>query len=455
LLSKTDLDLKVKQSTTFCRKKTFPLHLIAASGTITWLKFSQVLQKTLMRNRFFSLFLFFVSLWLIFSIFSGPDEQAQPGQGSDITIETKDEWVEGQLVTFTITNNTESAITLSENTNPPQSLTFERQNSDGDWEQIELENRDQAATATVIPADDSLIVSYSAWNNQLFSSQGSYRVLLETAEFEAVETFEVTRPGFFRSAWRTILFKPIFNILIFFITFLPGHNLALGILALTILIKLILLVPSKKALIQQQKMQKVQVELDSLKKKYANDQQKLAQETMALWKKHNINPVGTFLPMFAQFPVMIALFFVVKEGLQPHNQAYLYDFFSDFNLELVSQNIWGILDLSQNGVWWLALIVAGLQFASMKLNLVVTKKKQPQKGKKGKNTNDKAKQMQSATQIMAYILPLLIGFFTLNTPAAVGFYWGVSTLFSLGQQVALNKEHLMGDNQGKIKITKE
>ncbi len=43
---------------------------------------------------------------------------------------------------------------------------------------------------------------------------------------------------------------------------------------------------------------------------------------------------------------------------------------------------------------------------------------------------------------MLYALPLMIGFFALTVPSAVSVYWGISTLFAIGQQVIVNREHL-------------
>ena len=92
---------------------------------------------------------------------------------------------------------------------------------------------------------------------------------------------------------------------------IPGHNLGWAIILLTLIIKLILLAPNQKALKAQKQMQKIQPQLDALKKKYANDQQKLAAETMEIWKKYKINPMSSCLPMLIQFPILIALFILL------------------------------------------------------------------------------------------------------------------------------------------------
>lgn len=383
-----------------------------------------------------------MALWLIIGFFFGSNkEQNNQTDTMPIVVSTEDSWVTGQLVSFSVKNNTDAEIVLGEDKNPPENIYFQTVNpASKDYETIQIDREDDSETLLPVGATHSF--TFSAWNNELFSTPGNYKVCVNYENQAYCDDFEIEQVGLFRSLWRVIFFKPIFNILVFFIMIFPGHSLALGILALTLLIKLLLLSPSKNALIQQQKMQKLQDEVNVVRKRHAGDQQKIAEETMAIWKKHKVNPLSSFWPMFIQMPVMIALFYVVKQGLMPHNQVYLWEPLKDFSLSLVSQNLFGILDLSQTGVLWLAIVVAALQFVSMKLITMMKtkgKNKKEEKKDKSKDKADANDQMQKASQVMMYMLPLMIGFFAYSTPAAVGFYWGISTIFTIGQQYYLNK----------------
>ena len=205
---------------------------------------------------------------------------------------------------------------------------------------------------------------------------------------------------------------------------------------LTLVIKLILIGPNHKALKAQKSLQKIQPELDKVKEKYKGNQQKIASETMAIWKKHKVNPLGSCLPMLIQFPVMIALFYVVKVGLSPNNIHLLYEPLKNFDLALIDPIFLSILDLTKINSFVLPLIVGGLQFFQMKLSFALKKDKVKEKTK-----TDKANQMQTMNKMMTYTLPVMIAFFTATMPAAVGIYWGVSTLFGIAQQVYINKKH--------------
>ncbi len=393
-----------------------------------------------MFQRFLSYFIFFMTLWLILGFFFGPDKQEETQNSNlPITISTKDEWVHGQLVNFTIKNNTDQEIVLGETQNPPENITF--QNTDPasqDFVNIDI-NREKLEEPLVLPAGEKVTLSYTDWNNELFDKTGDYKICVNHDNENYCEKFTLENPGILRSLWRVVFFKPIFNILIFFVKIFPGHSLALAILVLTLIIKLLLISPSKKSLVQQQKMQALQDEVNAVRQKYSGDQQKTAEATMAIWKKHKVNPFSSFMPMFIQLPVMIALFYVVKQGLMPHNEIYLWSPLQDFSLDLVSKDLLGILDLGSQNVLWLAIAVALFQFISMKLIMVMKKNGKNNKKDTKKEESSEQKQVQKAGQIMMYMMPLLIGFFSYSMPAAVGFYWAISTVFTIGQQYYLSK----------------
>lgn len=386
------------------------------------------------------LLIFFVAYFLV-GLFLPSEEEKKAQESSPIIVSThKDDWVKYQLVDFTIKNNTDQPIVIAESQNPSEKITFEKENQQSkEFEEIQIQ-RDQISEVRTLEPKQSITLSFSRWNNELFGEEGDYKICLNSQSEKYCTKFALENPGVFRSVWRGIFFKPIFNILIFFVSFLPNHSLALAIFILTLIIKIILIGQSKKALVQQKKMQKVQEEIEKVRKKHAGDQQKIAEETLSVWKKHKVNPVGSFMPMFIQFPVMIALFYVVKDGLMPHNSVYLWPFLSDFSLDIVSKEFFGIFSLDDRNIWYLAVFIGLLQFVSMKLTMQKSKKVKELKKETTKKQDQMADQMKMMNTSMMYVMPLLIVFFSYNMPAAVGIYWGISTLFSIGQQLVLNRE---------------
>lgn len=92
-------------------------------------------------------------------------------------------------------------------------------------------------------------------------------------------------------------------------------NYGLAIILFTILIKLILFPIDIKQKRSMAKTQKIQPLLNEVQKKYANDKEKLNQETMKLYQKYGISPMSGCLPMLIQLPIIFALFYVVKKPI--------------------------------------------------------------------------------------------------------------------------------------------
>src|SRR5699024_5490759 len=91
-----------------------------------------------------------------------------------------------------------------------------------------------------------------------------------------------------------------------------NESYGLAIVVVTILVRLLLLPLNIKQLKSSQAMQEVQPELKELQDKYSSKdvetQQKLQQETMALFQKHNVNPLSGCFPIFIQMPILIAMY---------------------------------------------------------------------------------------------------------------------------------------------------
>lgn len=92
-------------------------------------------------------------------------------------------------------------------------------------------------------------------------------------------------------------------------------NYGFAIILFTVFIKLVLLPLDIKQKKSMAKTQKIQPLLAEVQKKYANDKDKLNQETMKLYQKYGINPMGGCFPMLIQFPIIIALYWVVKKPI--------------------------------------------------------------------------------------------------------------------------------------------
>src|SRR3989344_783395 len=135
--------------------------------------------------------------------------------------------------------------------------------------------------------------------------------------------------SFIVNFFNVFLYYPLFNSLVLIYNYIPGHDFGIAIILLTIIIRLILYPLSVKALQSQKALQKFQPQLQELQKKYKDDKEKQAKETLELYRKEKINPFsGLFLAMI-QLPILIALYNVFWKGLKPEELGHLYGFISN------------------------------------------------------------------------------------------------------------------------------
>ena len=390
------------------------------------------------------LFVFGIS-WLLLSIFGLG--QKPPEYTEDIVLTAKEKYSLGSPVTVTVYNNMEKTISI-DNDCQKTPLKIE-QYKNGEWLLLSAPRKSQNNCSNIvnITAKSKKIFSYANETFDLFAQPGKYRVSVEYKDKNFSHEFMIKDIGFFKNFWYLLVYKPIYNLIIFCISFLPGHSLGFAIILTTVIIRLILLLPNHKAMQSQKALQKIQPELQKIKEKYKGDQAKIAQETMQIWKKYKINPAGSCLPILLQFPILIALFYILKTGFSSSSAFFLYDIFKNFNFTNINNHFF-ILNLTNPGTWYLALMVGGLQFFQMKLSFANTIKNSSKKGSKQDFTNVLETQMKIMNSMFKYVMPVMISFFVISLPAGVGLYWGTSTIFSVAQQQYVNN---LGKNKKNSK----
>ncbi len=111
------------------------------------------------------------------------------------------------------------------------------------------------------------------------------------------------------SLLETIFYYPFVNLLIFIIKLTPGHYAAIGIIVLTLIVRFILILPSKRAAQAQRKLSQLQPLIDELKEEYPDDKQGLAVAQMELYKKNKINPFASCGLALIQLPILLYFVF--------------------------------------------------------------------------------------------------------------------------------------------------
>src|SRR3989338_8207042 len=112
-----------------------------------------------------------------------------------------------------------------------------------------------------------------------------------------------------------IFYQPILNLLVFLYNIVPGHDIGLAIIIMTVIIKLILLPLSKQSIRSQKAMQDLQPKIEEIKKKYANNKEEQGRAMMQLYKQEKVNPFSSCLPLLIQLPFLFAVFFFFLKRL--------------------------------------------------------------------------------------------------------------------------------------------
>lgn len=219
------------------------------------------------------------------------------------------------------------------------------------------------------------------------------------------EQLEATAPNLKLTVdygWLWWIAYPLYWLLTFIQSFVGNWGLA--IIGITIVVKAALFQLNAKAFRSMAKMRKFGPEMMRMKELYGDDRQKMSQEMMKLYKKEKINPLGGCLPILAQMPVFIALYWVLMESVElRHAPFFLY-----------------IQDLSVMDPYFILPILMGItMFLQQKLNPTPPDPMQ-------------AKIMK--------MLPIIFTFFFLWFPAGLVLYWLVNNILSIAQQWYITRQ---------------
>ncbi len=252
-----------------------------------------------------------------------------------------------------------------------------------------------------------------------------------------------------------VFLGPVVNILVLLLKGLESLHIpgALGfsIIILTILIRLIVWPLMSTQLKSAKKMSDLKPHLDALKKKHSGDKQALSKAQMDLYKEHGINPAGGCLPSLIQIPIIIGLYqsilaiFDPVHGLDRINHLlYLPWLHLDkvpdpyfFGINLTSKPA----EFSKIGflVLLVPVLTALLTFVQSKMMTPVPVKEYPSDSPKEKKEKEQTEDAMSAVQgQMAYMMPLMIGYFAFQFPIGLAFYWNTFTILGIIQQYLLS-----------------
>ncbi|MFH1504591.1 MAG: membrane protein insertase YidC [Candidatus Omnitrophota bacterium] len=189
----------------------------------------------------------------------------------------------------------------------------------------------------------------------------------------------------------------------------------LSIICLAILIYVILFPFTAKSTKAMRKMQQIQPAIEELKKKYKDTPQKLQKETMELYRKYKVNPLGGCLPLFFQFPIFISLYQVLFRFVELKGASFLW-----INDLSVPDHLFGLPfgpPVNYFNLLPLLIVVVGL----IQQKMTISSSSSPEQKK------------------MGLFFSVFLGVIFYNFPSALVLYWFVQNLLTLLYQVRLSK----------------
>ncbi|MCK9481525.1 MAG: membrane protein insertase YidC [Bacteroidia bacterium] len=250
------------------------------------------------------------------------------------------------------------------------------------------------------------------FNLRYFYGPNHYKTLKK----ENIELEDIIPLGWTLFRWvNQFLVIPTFDFLSKYI-----GNFGIIILLLTIFIKLLLLPLVYKSYLSTAKMKLLKPELDEIKEKNKGDMAKTQMDTMSLYKKAGVSPLGGCLPMLLQFPILIAMFSFFPSSFELRQESFLwatdlsrydsiFDFPGGFSLPFYGDHV---------SLFTLLMTASTIIYTRL---------------------NNQLTAAGAQMKIISYLMPIMfLGFFN-NYPAALSYYYFLANMITFGQQALFKR----------------
>ena len=199
------------------------------------------------------------------------------------------------------------------------------------------------------------------------------------------------------------------------------NNYGISVILIGVLIRIILLPFTIKTTKQQEAMKKIQPEMERLEKKYAgkddkDSMMKKSQEMMNLYKKYNVNPMGSCLVMLIQLPIFFAFLEAINRTPAIF-ENYLWQY------QLGTTPLFGI----QHGNYWYILLLVLIILFTVLTFL------------QSMSTMSGNSEQQQQSRMMMIMMLIFIGIASMQLPSAIALYWVATNAFSVVQTLIIKK----------------
>lgn len=205
-------------------------------------------------------------------------------------------------------------------------------------------------------------------------------------------------------------------------------NYGLAIILLTILTNVLFMPLTKTSFMSMRRMQIVQPEMNKIREKYKDNPAKMNEETMALYKRHKVNPMGGCLPMLLQMPIFMGLYVSLSKAPELLGGHFLWikDLASPDQVKLPFE-----LPMVGGSVHLLPLIMVAAMVVQQKFTAASMASADPA--------------MAQQQKIMMTVMPIMFGFIFYQMPSGLVVYWLTNTIVTTSYQAFLKKTNPVTD----------
>lgn len=206
-------------------------------------------------------------------------------------------------------------------------------------------------------------------------------------------------------------------------------NYGVGIILLTVLLKIILWPIQQKGTTSTAKMSALGPKLKEIQDKYPNNPQKQNEETTKLYRENGVSPLGGCLPLLVQFPILIAFYGLLNKHFELRGAMFIPGWIPDLSVPETIFRLGFNIPLLGNEIHLLPFLYTASMIFSMKF----TQSSTPQ-----------SSEQQGTMKFMTYWMPLIFFFVLYAAPSGLLLYWSVQNFLSILQQIYTNAQMKKG-----------
>jgi YidC/Oxa1 family membrane protein insertase len=233
--------------------------------------------------------------------------------------------------------------------------------------------------------------------------------------------------------FHTFVFLPLYNGLVFLVDVVPGHDVGLAVIALTVIVRIFLIPLSRKAVQAQMVAKELAPQIEELKKKHAKDKEAQGKAIFALYKEKGVHPFAGLGLVLLQFPVLVGLYWVFSHGGLPSiDVSWLYAFVQA--PATMQMDFLGMIPMAGNSiVLATTAAISQLIYTRLSMGAPAAKAASPVEATLSEDM------MRSFDMQARYVLPVFIGVISYYIAAAAPLYWTTSNIFMIVQEYVSGK----------------